>query len=49
MIEVKDEILSGEVRYRIRDDNGNIIFDNLTIEQITPVVQEGVSYMVIID
>lgn len=41
MIEVKDEVLSGEARFRVRDNNGNIIFDNLTIEQITPVTQEG--------
>lgn len=41
MIEVKDEVLEGEARYRIRDNNGNIIFDNLTIEQITPTTQEG--------
>lgn len=41
MIEIKDEILNDEPFYRIRDKNGNILFDNLTIEQITPVVQEG--------
>lgn len=41
MIEVKDEILNGEARYRIRDNEGNIILDNLVIEQITEVVQEA--------
>lgn len=41
MIEVQDEILNGEATYRIRDKDGNILFDNLTIEQITPVIQEG--------
>lgn len=41
MIEIKDEILTGEPRYRVRDNNGNIIQDNVTIEQITPVKQEG--------
>ena len=43
MIEIKDEILTGEPRYRVRDNNGNIIQDNVTIEQITPVKQEGTS------
>ena len=41
MIDVKDEILNGDPKYRIRDKEGNIIFDNLTIEQITPIIQEG--------
>lgn len=41
MQEIKDEILEGEARYRIRDNNGNIIQDNVNIEQITPVIQEG--------
>lgn len=41
MIEIKDEILTGEPRYRVRDNNGNITQDNVTIEQITPVKQEG--------
>lgn len=41
MIEVKDEILSDEPRYRIRDDNGAVLYDNLNIEMITPVTQAG--------
>ena len=40
MVEVKDEILEGEPLYRIRDRDGNIILDNVTIEMITKVVQE---------
>ena len=40
-IEVKDEILNGEALYRIRDANGNIIFDNLTIEMITQITQQA--------
>lgn len=43
MIEVKDEILSGEPLYRIRDKNGNILLDNVTIEMITPVIQQPTS------
>ena len=41
MIDFKDEILSGEARYRVRNDSGDIINDNVIIEQITPVTQEG--------
>lgn len=41
MIEVKDEILAEEPTYRIYDKNGKVLFDNLKIEQITPVIQEG--------
>lgn len=41
MIDFKDEILSGEARYRVRNDSGDIINDNVIIEQITPVIQEG--------
>lgn len=41
MIEVNDEILSANPKFRIRDSNNNIIMDNLTIEQITPVIQQG--------
>ncbi len=41
MIEIKDEILESEARYRMRDAQGNILFDNLTIEQITPVIQQA--------
>lgn len=41
MKEVKDEILSGEVLYRIIDKNGNILFDDLKIELKTLVKQIG--------
>lgn len=41
MIEVKDEVLSAEPRFRIRDENGNILFDNVTIEMITEILQAG--------
>ena len=41
MIDIKDEILTGEPRYRLRDGNGNILQDNISIEQITPATQEG--------
>lgn len=39
--EIKDEILENGPRYRIRDNNGNIIQDNINIEQITGIIQEG--------
>ena len=41
MIDVKDEKLSGEAKYQIRDGQGDIVADNVTIEMITPVVQES--------
>ena len=41
MIEVKDEILESEPSYRILDKNGNILFDEITIEMITKVLQAG--------
>lgn len=41
MIEIKDEILAGVPKYRITDNNGNIIADNVTIEMITQMIQEG--------
>ena len=41
MIDVKDEILETEPRYRIRDKNGNILFDDLSFEMITPIIQPG--------
>lgn len=41
MIEVLDEILAGEPRYRVKDSKGNIIYDNVTMEQITSVLVEG--------
>lgn len=40
-VEILDEILNGEAKYRIRDKSGNILFDNLTIEMITEVLQQG--------
>ena len=46
-INVQDEILdtSGQLdskpRYRIRDNNGTILYDNVTLEVATPVTQEG--------
>lgn len=41
MIEVKDEILNGEPKYRLRDNNGNVIYDNVSVEMTTPVIEEG--------
>lgn len=47
MINIKDEILNVSAqpdvnpRYTIRDNNGNIISDNVQIELKTPVLQEG--------
>ena len=41
MLEVKDEILNGEPLYRMRDNNGNIIYDNFSLEMITEVIQGG--------
>lgn len=41
MIEVKDEILNGEPLYRIKDNQGNILHDNITIEMITQLIQAG--------
>lgn len=41
MIEVKDEILNGEPKYRLRNENGDIIYDNVSVEMTTPVVEEG--------
>lgn len=46
-INAQDEILdtSGQLdskpRYRIRDNNGTILYDNVTLEVATPVTQEG--------
>ena len=40
MIDVKDEILSDEPKYRIKLGD-TILYDDLTIEMITPVTQEG--------
>ena len=36
-----DEVLEGEALYRLIDKDGNIILDDLRIEQITPAVQVG--------
>lgn len=41
MIEVKDEVLDGEAKYRIRDKDGNIVLDDFTMEQITTLLQIG--------
>lgn len=41
MVEVKDEILESEPLYRISDKNGNIINDDVKIEMITRILQEG--------
>lgn len=46
-IEFKDEILDvtsqpdSKPRYVIKDNNGNIIYNNVTLELATPVIQEG--------
>jgi hypothetical protein len=46
-INVQDEILdtSGQLdskpRYRMRDNDGNILQDNIQLEVKTPVIQEG--------
>ena len=41
MLDVKDEILEDEARYQIRDKNGNILFDDISIEMITSIIQAG--------
>lgn len=41
MIEVKDEILSGEPLYDISDSQGNLIYSGVRIELITALVQQG--------
>lgn len=41
MIEFKDEILNGEPRYNVRDDGGNLIHGNVSIELSTEVTQPG--------
>lgn len=41
MIEVKDEILEGEPQYRGIDSSGNIVFNGITLEMITKVIQPG--------
>lgn len=41
MIDVKDEILEGEPRYNILDNNGTPIQNNVQINLATPVLQPG--------
>ena len=41
MVEVKDEILASEPSFRITDKDGNIIFDEISIDMITKVLQIG--------
>ena len=41
MVTVQDEILSGEPLYRLLDKDGNIIWDNIRIELITAILQQG--------
>lgn len=43
MIDIKDEVLQGGAKYRIRDNEGNILQDNCIIELTTNVIQEGTS------
>lgn len=39
--DIKDEILSGEPLYTIRDSSGNVLNDNVDISLKTPIIQEG--------
>lgn len=39
-LNVKDEILSGEPKYKIKQ-NDTTLYDNVTIEMVTPVQQQG--------
>lgn len=41
MLEIKDEILTGDPRYTIQDNDGQIIEDNVQITLKTAVAQEG--------
>lgn len=41
MINIKDEILGGEPRYKIVDSAGAVISNNCSIELITQLIQEG--------
>lgn len=43
MIEYKDEVLTGEPLYTIRNSNGTVLQDNVKIELKTPILQEGTS------
>lgn len=40
-LEVKDEVLSGEPLYVIKDSTGNVLYDNVKLELKTPLIQEG--------
>lgn len=40
-LSVQDEVLGGEIKFRIIDENENIIFDNCTIEMITEILTKG--------
>ena len=39
--DIKDEILSGDPRYAIRDSSGNVLNDKVDISLKTPITQEG--------
>lgn len=39
-LNVKDEILTGEPKYKIKQNDATL-YDNVTIEMVTPVQQEG--------
>ena len=41
MIDVVDEVLAGEPRFTIKDNAGNILYDNVQIELKTQVTTEG--------
>lgn len=40
-LEVKDQVLSGEPLYVIKDSTGNVLYDNVKLELKTPLVQQG--------
>lgn len=42
-LNVADEVLNGEPKYKILDGNGNVIYNNCSIEQVTQVLQYGTS------
>ena len=39
--DIKDEVLSGEPRYTIKNSSGNVLNDNVDISLKTPITQEG--------
>ena len=39
--DIKDEVLSGEPRYTIKNSSGNVLSDNVDISLKTPITQEG--------